>query len=637
MKAVTACTMDCPDACSLIVEQREGAAVRLRGNPESPFTAGFVCAKIKDHIRRLGSAERIVHPLLRDGGGWRTIGWEEALDLCAGKIQALRSSPQAMLHIHSDGAKGVLKEAPALFFALLGASRTMGSLCDAAGYIGGIHDFGSRRNNAIGDLANAAAIVNWGRDLSRSSIHTAAMVKKARQKGTQVVTVSPGGDGNDPFSDARVRIRPGTDRFLAAAIIAMLRERGRIHPALLSRTRNPDQFLEMMAAHRIDELLAVCEISPADAEILYGLYADDAPAATLVGAGLQRYAFGGENVRFINALALLSGNIGISGGGSYFHTHSYGNLNLSWIRPDGHRQRRALPIAAIGREILAAREPTIRFIWVNGINVVNQAPDARKTASAFARVEFKVVVDGFMNDTARCADLILPATLMLEQEDIIGSYLHDFVQHVPAILAPPGQARSDWWIIREVAGRLQPPVDLPDEDACLRLALETQHLQTTLEALRRDGFVRALRPPVAYAGLVFDHPDGRYRFPDRLHAEPDPPVGYPLRLLTLIRRRAIHSQMLVCDQARPPAAWVAPDCPLLKTIDPAKAVKLVSPLGSLAVDLKLLPGLHPHAVLYRRGDWMSHGGGVNQLIEAGVTDIGKGAPYYQQYVRLENI
>jgi len=632
----TACTMDCPDACGLVVEQRPDGGVRLRGGPQNPFTAGFLCAKIKGHPERLKAPERIVRPLLRKGESWQPISWESALDLCAEKIQQLRSAPQSILHIHSDGAKGVLKEAPTLFFTLLGSSRIKGSLCDAAGYIAFIHDFGSRINHDPADLLNAAAIVNWGKDLARSSVHTAAIVRQARKNGARVLAISPGGDGNGPFSDDRILIRPGTDRFLAAAVIRMLQDKGRTAPDLLSRAHNSERFLSEIMNHPVPELLAQCEVTPADARMLFEYYADSHPTATFIGAGLQRYRYGGENVRFINALAYLSGNIGVNGGGSYFHSHSYGNLNLKWIRPAAGVPRRALPVATIGREILAARHPPIRLIWVNGINVINQAPGMAETIEAFEQVDFIVAVEAFMNDTALRADLILPPTLMLEQEDIIGSYLHRYVQYARAVIPAPEMARDDWWIIRNVAKRLAPPVELPDAETCLEMALETETLGCSLDDLRKRGCVAASVPAVAYADRIFDHHDGRYRFPGQLHPEPAGPEGYPLRLLSLVRRGAIHSQILEKDQKQPPTVWVSPDCPWLERIDLEKPLKLVSPVGSIKVELKQMTGLYSNAVLYRRGDWYKCGGGVNQLIAAETTDIGKGAAFYQQYVRLEN-
>lgn len=636
ISTITACTMDCPDACSLIVDQGPDSHIVLRGNPASPFTSGFTCPKIKGHIKRLQHAQRIQHPLLRVNGTWQRITWDAALAMCAEKIQALRSEPKSILQIKSEGAKGVLKAATALFFSILGSSRTKGSLCDAAGFMAYIYDFGSRKNNDINDLNNAAGIVNWGKDFSRSSIHTAAIIRKASRKGTRMLTISPGGEGHDTLSNERIRIRPGTDRFLAAAAIKLLAENQSISPAVLDHTKRPQKFLAMVSDFKLDDLIRACGVSPADVEKLWHWYGQERPVATFVGTGLQRYRFGGENTRFINALALLSGNIGIAGGGSYFHLHSYRNLNLAWTADPHRKSRRSFPISAIGEEILAAQDPSIKMIWVNGINVVNQAPDSHRIARAFDSVDFKVVVDAFMNDTAQRADLILPSTLMLEQEDIIGSYMHEYVQHVRPVLDPPAEARNDMWILSEIGKRLDPPIILPDTATCLSNSLEQPCLPVSLEELRQKGCARADRPVVAYTDLAFDHRDGKYRFPAALHPEPPADPQYPLQLLTLVRKDAIHSQILPEDQEQLPRAWIAPDNPVLPDIDRAKDVYLVSPLGRLKVTLQSMPGLHPNVVLYRRGDWMNRGGGINQLISAGITDLGSGATFYDQHVRLEN-
>ncbi len=633
---LTACTMDCPDACSLVVTRTEDGRIKVKGNPANPFTSGFTCSKIKDHVRRVQSPQRIVYPQLKTKAGWQTISWEEALDLCTAKIQSLRSRPTAILHIHNEGAKGVLKEAATLLFTRLGTSRLRGSLCDAAGYMACVHDFGSRENNDIHDLRQAAAIVNWGRDLSRSSIHTAALVKHARKNGTRVLAISPGGDNHHTHSDAHICIRPGTDRFLAAAVLRLLIENDLISDELIRRSRHPENFFALILNHPLNDLLGACDVSYKDFQQVYDYYAGQRPVATLISAGLQRYRYGGENVRFINALAMLSGNIGQSGGGSYFQLHSYRNLNLKWMRQMEKLPRRSFQFPTVAREILAADNPPIEMIWVNGTNVINQAPDSQQLIKAFARVDFKVVVDAFMNDTARQADLVLPAALIMEQEDIIGSYLHEHVQYVCPVLSAPGEAQSDYWILGEIARRLDPPVELPTAEECLRAALDSPDLTTSLEEIRKCGCVRSNRPKIAYAGLQFDHPDGRYRFPYLLHAEPDAPAEYPLRLLTLVRRSAIHSQMLPEDQNRPPVVRVAPDSACLQDLDLEKPVELVSPLGRLKVLVQTEAGLHPGAVIYRRGDWISRGGGVNQLIAARLTDIGSGAAYYDQYVRLEN-
>ncbi len=636
MNEITACTMDCPDACSLIISSDDDGNATLKGNPEHPITAGFTCAKIKGHIKRLQSTDRILHPMLRTEDGWQTISWGEALDLCAHKIQQLHHEPKAILHIHGSGAKGVLKEATALFFNRLGTSRIWGSLCDAAGFMAYIRDFGSRHNHDINDLLNAPSIVNWGKDLPRSSIHTAAIFRQARKNGTRVVTISPGGDGNHNFSDEHLRIRPGTDRYLAAAVIRLFAEKNLITPKILDHTKNPDKFIALILSHSLEDLLKACDISAEKAKRLFQVYASDKPVATVVGGGVQRYRYGGENVRFINALALISGNIGISGGGSYFQMHAYRNLNLNWIDHHERKPRRSFPIPTIAKDLLAAKNPAVKMIWVNCMNVINQAPDSRNIMRAFEGVDFKVVVDAFWNDTALQADLVLPAKLMLEQEDIIGSFLHEYVQFVAPVTEAPGNARDDYWILAEIGKRLDPPVLMPDKETCFQAALDSSYLDTSLENLRAQRWVRSYRPLVAYEEFQFDHHDQKYRFPLVLHAEPPPPPEYPLRLLTLVRRTVQHSQILPEQQKQPPDVWVSPDCPALARLDLKKEIYLVSPRGRLKVAVHTLPGLYPGAVLYRRGDWINQGGGVNQLIEATLTDMGSGAAFYSQYVRLEN-
>ncbi|MDH3929258.1 MAG: molybdopterin-dependent oxidoreductase, partial [Deltaproteobacteria bacterium] len=359
MEIVTACTLDCSDTCSLLITLRGDGSIRIKGNPKHPFTAGFTCGKIRRLPYRLESAHRITTPLLRKGQDWQSIGWQEALQLCAQKIQEYRSESETILHIRGDGDKGVLSQASKLFFASLGASQVEGSLCDMAGIAACIADFGSLDTNDLLDLANASAVVNWGKDLGRSSNHVAAIVGKVRKSGGKVLTVSPGGDGNRMFSDKMIRIRPGTDRFLAAAVIHLLIQRSKIDDDVLERTQDWPQFRELITSRSVSELAGASDVSKNEVEELFEYYSLKEPVASLLGWGLQRYKHGGENVRFINALALLAGNIGRCGGGSYFNISSTRNFNLSWAKGSTERKRRTLLLPRVGKDILETEKPPI--------------------------------------------------------------------------------------------------------------------------------------------------------------------------------------------------------------------------------------------------------------------------------------
>ena len=627
---ITACTLDCPDACSLVAES--GAdGLRLRGNPDHPFTRGFVCPKLDVHRRRLASPHRLRSPRLKVDGGWRDIGWDEALGLCAEKMNLYRDEPRSILHVRGSGNRGVVKALSNLFFRRLGASGLHGSLCDEAGIAACTEDFGRLRTNDISDILNTSALINWGRDLARGSVHMAAMVRALRKKGVPVVTIAPGEDTAKGFTDHFVRVRPGTDRFLAASVLReVLRRRG-VEPEVGAACRDLAGFEELLAGCG-EELLEWCGATQADVALLADHYAGPAPVATLLGWGLQRYSFGGQNVRFINALAMLSGQVGRSGGGTYYGLSSMANFELPWKREAAYGRTLLMPDLA--RELRGA-DPPVRMAWIECINPANQFPEAAEVAKALAGLDFVVVADAFMTDTAEVADLILPVALMLEQEDVVGSFLHEYVQLSAKAVEPPAGVRTDYRILSDLGARLFPPVTLPGPEDALRQALDSSTLNGSLEELRSRGYVRSTHGPVAFEGLRFGHADGLYRLPPRL----DPPVtavddGYPLQLLTLINRRFVHSQIPPEEQTGEPVVTVHPRTLEGLGISPG-AGWLVTALGRLAVRVAADEATHPDCAVYRRGPWGKLGGGVNRIIGFVETDMGGGGAYYEQRCRLE--
>jgi anaerobic selenocysteine-containing dehydrogenase len=628
----TACTWDCPDACSLIIEE-SGGKPRIRGHPEHPVTQGATCGKIQRHLKRLSSPQRLTAPLLQTGAGWKEISWQEGLDICADKLgPLLEEDPEGMLHIQGQGARGIVKCVADRFFSSLGCTKTHGSLCDETGIRASILDFGSLEHNTVHELLEARFIVNWGKDLQRSAMHLGRLVNEARARGTRHIAVWPGGKGYERSADELIRIRPGTDRFLALAVLKELEAIGYLDQSTLEGCAGSKAFLEILEAWSSTDLAAVCDVSRESVRSLAKIYAGER-VSSLIGWGLQRHPFGGEAVRLINALSWLSRNVGRPGSGVFFNLSSQRFFNLSWLPPEPGN--RSLNLPRIGREIEAAASPPLRAAWLNGTNIVNQAPESRRLASLFAGLDFVVAVDGFMTDTAACADLVLPCCLMWEEEDVVGSSMHDCLQYAARVFSPPPNVRSDYWIAEELGRRLGSAFVFPSRERCFRRTLGAPFPDVDLDALQRQGFVHLEREPVVFSKGT-SHPDGRFHLLDRVSPEPEPDPDYPLRLLSLIRRDAIHSQLLPEEHQLPPQLAVHPRASGLRRIDLDRPVMLVSPLGRLEVDLIFDTSLHPEAVIYRRGDWMRLGGGVNQLIEARLTDLEVGAAYYGQRVRLEN-
>lgn len=662
MQRLSACSLDCHGACSLVVhlpDEETGlhddpaGGVRVTGNPDHPFTRGVVCVKGRGLAARRLSPDRITTPLVRGkDGALHPATWDEALALCASKLDALRDTPESILHLRGFGYRGALAEASNYLFNSLGAASKRGSLCDGAGDAACEADFGAPDHNDSDDLANAAAIVNWGKDLARSSLHLGLMVRDARKRGVPVLTISPGGDDNDAFTDARIRIRPGGDRFLAAAAIRRLLAEDAVPPAISGRTHGFAEFRTMLLARSEAELLAACDATPADLDTLCrwmrGQAGNGGPTASLLGWGLQRYLRGGESVRFINALVMLSGNMGVSGGGAYYGISSGRSLDLSWGKKAGKPARTFL-LSHLARE-LAEAVPPVRFLWVDAFNPVNQSPDAPALARAVEAIDFTVVVEAFLTDTARRADVVLPCALVLEREEIFGSAYHNYVAYAAPACPMPGEVRHDFDIARGVAERLARPIPFPEREEVLRQALRSPWLEVSLEELKATGWTKARRPSVAWEGLRFAHSDGLYHLPEALHpAEMDTADAasaasrdaYPLHLLTLLAPDYVNSQVGLPgrqpdDDTAPVTVQVAPECPALAALDMARPVYLASPHGRMPVQVQPLSGIHPRTVLMPRGGWLAHGRSPNALIAPLATDMGDGAAYYDQRVRLEN-
>jgi anaerobic selenocysteine-containing dehydrogenase len=634
MKLISACTMDCPDGCSFLVETRPDGSRKVRGNPDHPFTQGFCCPKGAGYIDRfLRRPDRILRPMLKTGDGFEAVSWERALSLCAEKIQSLRDDPRRILHARGHGARGILWKASTTWFRTLGATGLRGALCDEAGIEASTRDFGSLNHDESEELLGAARIVNWGKDPVKSSIHVAALIGQARKKGARVLTITPGGDETGALTDHRIQIRPGTDRFLTTAVIQLMKEAKGFDPALLGRAANADAFFSAIEAWPLEKALEICGVSLADAREIAAWYLGDGPTATLIGWGLQRYKRGGETVRFINALAFLTGQVGRRGAGVYFNLPSA--RNLKDLNPDGSYGR-TLVLPDLARE-LAQADPPIRMAWIESLNLANQAPDAYGVIAALQKIDFVVAVEAFWNDTALRAHLVLPPALMMEREDVVGAAGHHYLNHSGRAFDPPAEVRSDFEILSDLGRRLSPPILLPPAEECLIRGLEKVGGAAALTELRTRGWMKTQWPSPSYENLIFDHPDGRYRFPETLNGPEPVDSDYPLRLLTLVDKHNLHSQIPEKDQTGLPTVWVSPNCPCAAGIDSGRPIDLVTRLGRLRALLAWDETLHPEAVVVRRGGWLKHGRGVNHLIEAHITDMGENAAQYEQGARLEKV
>ena len=633
----TACTYDCPDACGLLADTGGGELI-IRGDPEHPITRGHVCYRGRRHARRLAAPDRLTSPRLRGPSGWRDVSWDEALDTAADRLaHALEQhGAPSVVFIGGGGSLGLSKKLLGHFFCSLGPVTTVdGGLCGEAGEAAQQLDFGDAACHDYTDLVHAAAIVLWGKNPVETGAHLVPFLREARERGVPVFLVEPRHSESARLADRVITVAPGGDGLLALAVLRLLHERGQLDPASATRAENFDAFLAMLSApeHTPAELAIRAGTSMDDVEALAALYARSAPTATLVGWGLQRHGDGGTNLRCIDALGLLSGNVGRAGAGVNYTSSRARGLDRQLLSGAGGR---TISAPHLGRDLAALRDPPAGFVYVASANPVTQCPDSRAVAAALRGAEFSVVADAFFTDTAEAADLVLPVALMLEEDDVVGSYQHHHVAVVRKVTEPPQEAQEDLWIVRELNRRLDRAEDPLLADPGATLARLTASWGLGDQGWRRN----PAHDPVPFTHR-FPTPSGKARLVTEvpwLHestTEPTEDTGeYPLIFITTSSRRWQTSQLPEQEQHGPAECTVHPDAAAAAGVEHGDLCRLESPLGSLEVQVRTERRMHPLACVVHRGGWLRHGRCVNVLVQARTTDLGQGAAFYHQRVRL---
>lgn len=637
----TACTRDCPDACGLVAHVRDGRVTRLSGDPDHPVTRGFLCYRTgARYLDRHYAADRLRTPLLRQGDEFVPIDWDQALDRAATEIERVRgkSGAASILHVQGGGSLGILKKLNTLFFRHLGgATETRGEVCDGAGSAANEMDFGRPDANDPEQLLSARGIIIWGKNLASSTPHTVPFINQARKKGTPVLLIDPLPHKGRGQVEAWYQPRPGGDAALALGIARVVVESERVDPDVRDYCDNLDAFLELVRSRSVEEWAAEADLPVADLHTLATFLADRSPVTGILGWGMQRRNNGATQVRAIDALFALTGNIGRPGAGAAFTTARSRPFDLSVVDALADRVPRTLLLPLLGQEILAANEPEIRAVVIDNANPVATCPDSETTRKALLSREFVLVMDAFLTDTARAADLVLPSTLMLEESDLVGSYGHHYVTASRPVVERLEGTRTDLEVYQALAERLGFGEQLAGEpDRWIdRLADRITIDGVDRQALQEGAVKQPDADPVAFAERRFDTPSGRLQLLTEHVSPPADDPDYPLRLLAVSSGRWQASQLTAADEEK--------DGPLLATLHPASAAgikdgetaRLTSRIGTLEVTLRHDKAFRRDTVHVPRARAHHLGRCVNVLIRPRLTDHGEGCAFYDEGVRLE--
>ena len=635
MNKFTTCSRDCPDVCALEAEVVEGKLVKLKGVKDDPITQGFLCPRTTRFVERQYSKDRLRTPLLRENGEWKPLSWDDALDLCAHKLQSTKDKfgAESIFHYKSGGAMGYLKHLITVFFEQFGpVAEKHGDICSGAGEYAQEADFGISDSSAVEDLYNAKLILIWGKNVHTSSVHLLPVLMEAKKRGAILVGIDPVPTKASRISDHFLCPRPGTDGQLALALISYLDAHGGVHPDAEKYCDNLSECLEMARAVTFEARMERCGIPLEKGLELAQLYLENSPSSILVGWGAPRRPNGAQTVRAMDALAAVSGNIGVAGACVSFYFQRKRHFVRDQLPPE-RTPPRTFSEARLGVELEEAN-PKVRMAWVTAGNPAAMLPDSKRVQKALREIDFTVVVDTHHTDTTECADLILPTLTLVEDDDVLGAYGNHFLRVSRPVVEPVGEARHELWIFQQLARRLNMGDFLegtPREWKDRLLSAEVDRKLLDGEVLRQPG-----APKVLFEGRTFPTETGRVQL---LTKEPELPGAaedeFPFRLMAVSHPDAQSSQWSV----EPPTE------PVAKISDSAEGawqdgdlVRLESRRGGFNVRIQREVGMHPELVVLPKGGSGLFGGWCpNDLIEAVETDFGAGACFYDEPVRLVSI
>jgi anaerobic selenocysteine-containing dehydrogenase len=505
-----ACPHDCPDTCAIVTEVQNGRAISIAGDRDHPITQGWLCAKVRPYLDRVYHPDRLLHPLRRVGpkgsGEWERISWDEAIAEITNRWTDLieRYGAASILPYSFSGTLGLVQNGitAARFWNRMGASGLERSICGAAAETAVTLTYGSRWAPDMRDLIHSKLVLIWGHNPASTAPHVKPFLRQAQKNGTQVIVIDPRRSITARSADEHIQPRPATDGALALGMMNIIFSEGLHDEAWLeANTVGWRELRERAAEYPVEQ---VADITGLDVETIVSLarrFATTKPAILKFSDGIQRHGNGGQTVRAFCALPAICGHVGKLGGGLMYSTSGFS----AWDgEASGHESEcppmpRIINMNRIGAALTGeAADPPVMSLYVFNANPVASSPNAPLTIQGLLRDDlFTVVHELFMTDTARYADIVLPATTQLEQRDLNRGYGHRFLQYNEPAIEPLGEARSNWDVMRLLAagmGYQEPWLrQSVDEviDEILSASVKTNPFLSgiTLEQLKAEGTV----------------------------------------------------------------------------------------------------------------------------------------------------
>ncbi|XEC95158.1 molybdopterin-dependent oxidoreductase [Paenibacillus tarimensis] len=508
------CSLDCPDQCALLVHKKDGKIVKIEGDRSHPVTQGKICNKVRHMGERIYDPQRLQYPLRRTGpkggGSFERISWEEAVEAIASRWKELIATdgPESILPYSFYGNMGRIgtEGMGRRFFNRLGASRLLYTICQSAGSEGYAYTMGGSYGTDPEDTVHAKLHVMWGINAVSTNMHQVMMSEQARKKhGAPIVSIDVHRNRTARWADWFIPVKPGTDAALALGLMHVLFAEALTDEAFLrTYTVGYEELREHVRQYDPDYVSAITGVPVNDIQRLARMYGGTTPSFIRIGNGPQHHDNGGMFARTVACLPAVTGQWLHRGGGAIKGNGAFLDFNSAALqRPDLRRgTARSVNMNQLGAALLEL-DPAIYSLYVYNSNPAVVAPNAGKVRKGLEREDlFTVVHDLFLTETARYADIVLPATSSFENTDVYRSYWHHYVQLQQPVIVPYGESKSNVDVFRMLAkamGFQDSAFDDTEEDM-IRQALDNPANPNlagiTLERLREEQFAKADRQPV---------------------------------------------------------------------------------------------------------------------------------------------
>ena len=470
--AHSVCPHDCPSTCALDVELLpDGRIGRVRGSKEQRYTDGVICNKVSRYAERIHHPDRLMHPLRRVGpkgsDRFERISWDDALDITAEAMLAAerRYGPEAVWPYYFAGTMGlVMRDGINRLRHAKRYSAMYPSICTTLAWTGFVAGTGKLAGPDPREMAKSDLVVIWGTNPVNTQVNVMTHAVRARkERGAKIVAIDIYRNGTVEQADLGLVLRPGTDGALAAAVMHVLFRDGHANRAYMAKHTDCPGELE---AHLADKTPAwACAITGLSVEEIetFARMVGTTPRTYLrLGYGFSRQRNGALNMHAASCIASVTGSWEHEGGGAFHNNGAIFHWDKTLIEGlDVKDDRvRMLDMSRIGAVLLGDKSdigsgPPVTALFIQNMNPVQVAPEQRRVKKGFLREDLFVAThEQFMTPTARMSDIVLPATMFLEHDDVYQGGGHQYIQAGLKLLEPPGECRSNHDVVCALARRV---------------------------------------------------------------------------------------------------------------------------------------------------------------------------------------